>query len=518
MHDKENLFKFFLFFPKLCIFVIPLGVHFYNEKYINHLHVNYIDKFRFVFMKLLARRTFLKKSSHAGIVSLLGAWSYPKFIHGMAGNNYKLLQKAKTPICTVKKEVRVAMPQLMLAPRNSMSYIGRGMRRQEGLSFMQSSDWSIMNLRRTSEDNGHTWSPWVHVPIETQTEGQFTKSGGPSQGGTGPYDPASGKLIKRVFQRLFQGRPQEALKTASNVEKLFWDHGFYQLSDDDGRTWGDAYQLKYEDGPDFDPYNWGNPEWLRSNEMYIGSNIIVLKNGSVVISATVPVPYRDEEDEKYPAIFPNTYREGCVAGAMCFIGRWNKAEMNYKWKKSNQIFLPRRISSRGLVELDLSELKNGNILLIMRGSNAGLDITKSPGRRWFSVSRDGGFTWDNVKDMRYDTGERFYSPATISRTIRSSKTGRLYWVGNITNVPANGNHPRYPLQIVEIDENGPSFRKDTVTVIDDRDPEHDTERVQLSNFSLLEDRETQEMEVYLTRLGENVNTWSANAYKYTLEF
>jgi len=59
--------------------------------------------------------------------------------------------------------------------------------------------------------------------------------------------------------------------------------------------------------------DWGNQEWLKSNEMFIG-NSIVLKNGTVVISATVPVPYRDEEDEKYPSIFPNNYREGCVAG------------------------------------------------------------------------------------------------------------------------------------------------------------------------------------------------------------
>ena len=121
--------------------------------------------------------------------------------------------------------------------------------------------------------------------------------------------------------------------------------------------------------------------------------------------------------------------------------------------------------------------------------------------------------------MRYDTGEQFYAPSSISKTIRSSKTGKLYWVGNISNVPPRGNSPRYPLLIVEIDENGPSFKKDTVTVIDDRDPEHDSEHVQLSNFSLLEDRETQNMEIYLTRLGENADDWrNANAYKYTLIF
>ena len=104
--------------------------------------------------------------------------------------------------------------------------------------------------------------------------------------------------------------------------------------------------------------------------------------------------------------------------------------------------------------------------------------------------------------MRCDSGEPLYSPASISKTIRSSKTGKLYWVSNILDVPPEGNSPRYPLQIVEIDERGPSFKKDTVTIIDDRDPERDSEHLQLSNFSLVDNRETGDIEIFLTRLGE----------------
>ena len=56
--------------------------------------------------------------------------------------------------------------------------------------------------------------------------------------------------------------------------------------------------------------------------MYIG-DLCIHSKGNVVIAATIPVPYPDEEDEKVPVVFPNTYREGCVAGAMCFVGNWN---------------------------------------------------------------------------------------------------------------------------------------------------------------------------------------------------
>ena len=310
------------------------------------------------------------------------------------------------------------------------------------------------------------------------------------------------------------------MKVLWTGNRLFCDHGFYRISADEGLTWDDLRLLRYEDGPDFDSDNWGDPKFFRTNEMYIGGAAI-LSNGSVAISATVPVLYRNKEDEKVKSVFPNTYRDGCVAGAMCFAGRWNKARRDYDWRTSKPVFLPRRVSTRGLVELDLSELTNGNLLLIMRGSNTGLDPVKCPGRKWFSVSRDGGLTWSEVRDIRYDTGEELYSPASISKTIRSSKTGKLYWIGNIPSVPPDGNSPRYPLQIVEIDEERPSFRKDTVTVIDDRVPERDSEHLQLSNFSLLEDRETQKMELYLTRLGERgggPDVWTADAYKYTLAF
>ena len=425
----------------------------------------------------------------------------------------------KEPICKVIKEIYVENTQQGQAPWVTMSYSGNSLQMVEMRSIMQSSDWNESLLKRTSEDNGHTWSDWKPEPKQEQIKGEYTLSGGAFQGAI-TYDPVSQNLIKLNFQRIFKGKPQVALKEMWKGKRLFWDHGFYQLSSDNGKTWSKARQVKYENGPDFDPSHWGNQDYLQSNQMYIG-NIISLKSGKIVISATVPVLHPDEEDMKFPTFFPNDfYKDRCVAGAICFIGTWNKEKEDYDWEKSNSLFLPRKISSRGLTELDLSELKNGNLLLIMRGSNAGLDISDSPGRKWYSVSKDGGLSWSEVKDMRYDNGEQFYSSATISKTIRSTKTGKLYWVGNINRIPPKGNSPRYPLQIVEIDEDNPSFKKNTLTIIDDRDPDKDSEYLQLSNFSLLENRETMNLEVYLTRIGENGggdDIWTASAYKYTLE-
>jgi hypothetical protein len=68
-----------------------------------------------------------------------------------------------------------------------------------------------------------------------------------------------------------------------------------------------------------------------------------------------------------------------------------------------------------------------------------------------------------------------------------------------------------------VDEKIPALKKNTMTVIDERAPE-DTAAVQFSNFTLLENRQTRDLEIYLTRLGENAgSTFSANAYKYILK-
>jgi hypothetical protein len=204
---------------------------------------------------------------------------------------------------------------------------------------------------------------------------------------------------------------------------------------------------------------------------------------------------------------------------MCFVGKWDAELKDYHWQISNRIFLPRKVSTRGLVEIDISELKDGRLLLIMRGSNVGLDPLECPGRKWYSLSEDGGLTWSEIKDLHYDTGEQFYSPATFAKTIRSSVTGKLYCFLNISNEPPLGNGPRYPLQIVEIDENRVCLKKETVIIIDDLNPDLDSRHLQLSNFGLLEDREKQTIELYLTRIGERgggSQIWDSDTYRYTI--
>ena len=184
--------------------------------------------------------------------------------------------------------------------------------------------------------------------------------------------------------------------------------------------------------------------------------------------------------------------------AGCFIGAWISGE-TLEWERSEMVKIDPALSSRGLCEPAIAELSDGSLLMVCRGSNT--TITRQPGYKWRAVSRDGGRTWSAPAPFTYESGEHFFSPATGSRLIRSSRTGRLYWIGNITPANPDGNRPRYPLQIAEVDEAEKCLRKQTVHVIEDRQPA-DPLLVQFSNFRVYEDRESGELVLIMARIQE----------------
>jgi hypothetical protein len=116
----------------------------------------------------------------------------------------------------------------------------------------------------------------------------------------------------------------------------------------------------------------------------------------------------------------------------------------------------------------------------------------------------------------FDNREVFYSAATISAFVRSIKNDKIYWIGNISDHATYGNFPRHPLIIAEVDDRG-LLMKDTLTTIDKRE-EGDSDKLQLSNFSIIQDRETGMIEVYLAKLGQREGyTFWADTYRYFID-
>ena len=212
-------------------------------------------------------------------------------------------------IAYVKREMYFPYCKKRGAAVISARYVGEALRREEVLCYESSSDWGEGYRVRTSDDNGRTWSDWRLLHEEWPEKDGFSKEQSPF---AWCYDPVSNNNVQFVFQRLLVGKGNEAIRNFwKSGRQTMFDHNFRQVSDD-GRTWGEPRLLRYEDGPDFDPGNWANEGYLRTNQMYGGYSAVATREGAIVYpSCGVPMEITDRgETEK-------------VEGALCFIGKWN---------------------------------------------------------------------------------------------------------------------------------------------------------------------------------------------------
>ena len=380
------------------------------------------------------------------------------------------------PICTVRKELYQPNPRPDTILWCWAYYVGPKLQRVEHYieESAETGDDVHMNPRqRFSNDNGRTWTPFAkRPPITRIIDGTSIQTGRLER----PfYDPAASVVIRFHDQAVI----------SADRRKVF-HHVFYDLSHDFGRTYGPPSLVRYEKGPTYDPDDILNPDYLSHNYAYPGNNTVRLSNGtllSVLTETMVPHEEPDGTTKRRPL------------GSRCLIGTWMSDKKDYQWKLGKPAWIPLSVSPRALQEAQVAELRDGRVMITWRTDAK---------RRFFGLSSDGGMTISQPAELKYNDGTRFYSPSSISYMLRHSQTGKLYFLGNVSPVPPEGNMPRYPLVIAEIDESIPAVRKNTVTLIDTRQKD-ESARIQLSNFSLLENRETHEVEIYLSPLSYRYN-------------
>ncbi|MBN2309580.1 MAG: exo-alpha-sialidase [Candidatus Hydrogenedentes bacterium] len=172
-------------------------------------------------------------------------------------------------------------------------------------------------------------------------------------------------------------------------------------------------------------------------------------------------------------------------------------------------------NTRGYSESAPVELRDGRIALLCRGSNVGM--ADEPGYKWLSFSEDGGESWREAVPLCGDDGEPIESSATGCACFRSIANGKLYFIGNLCarGERAEGNWPRSPLYVAEVQEDPFAIRRDSLTVIDERGPD-DSPQTQISNFRYYQDRATGDVVVTATRFGErDAKKWKwADHYRY----
>ncbi len=397
--------------------------------------------------------------------------------------------KLNTPIASVQRDLYRKHPRPGAAALVSVWPTGPGLERMEIHALEIRDDVPHEPQARFSSDNGRTWSAFEPLPPTlSHPKGVEVWQGG----GAKLHDAAAGVLVDVWLRQI----------AVNGVYNCFT---YWRTSRDGGRTWSRPRQLRYEDGEDFDPEDPLKPGFLKRNQAYFGSNLLRHSSGTLIHAVAHANAPGDPGNDARP----------WKMGSCCFLGSWDAAAGDYRWTAGARVEISPDRSSRGLMEPDAAELADGRVLVVWRGSNT----ATTPGRKWFAVSADGGKTLGEVRELQYDDGSSFYSPSSYHRMIRHGVTGKLYWIGNISEVEPKGNWPRYPLVIAEVDEARPAIRKRTVTVIDDRRDDQ-SDQIQFSNFSLLENRETRELELYLTVYGESgengASVFSADAYRYVV--
>lgn len=187
------------------------------------------------------------------------------------------------------------------------------------------------------------------------------------------------------------------------------------------------------------------------------------------------------------------------------------------WRVAGAVPFDEECSTRGMMEGTIAELSSGRLAMVLRGSNAGAPTLA--GYKWLSFSEDGGESWSRARPLACDNGEVPQSSSTGSSLFRSRQNGKLYWMGNLCTAGerAEGNMPRSPLILCEVQEEPFALKKDTFFVIDEC-AAHEEPTVQHSNFKFYLDRQSDDLVVYLTRYSERGSQgrdWmKADQYQY----
>ena len=348
--------------------------------------------------------------------------------------------------------------------------------------------------RRFSKDDGKTWSEPEQIVVSKKTPEGTERFGIKA----GWVDPVNGRLLFMGGRGVLPSdKPTEAMSRG-----MLW----YFVSNDGGHTF-DVEERIIQKG---EGYNEDHPfegVWTGKNAASYGDRTgrpIRTRKGNVLQPLQITIA-----GERGKLANPGggfTYTEVAV-----LIGTWLD-NGKIEWQLSQRVANEPDKSSRGALEPTVAELPDGRILMVMRGS----DTKTTPGRKWFSLSSDGGFTWSPIAPWTYADGTQFYSPSSCSQLLTHSN-GKTYWLGNITPKPPKGNLPRYPFLIGEVDAMTGLLIKSSLTVIDNRQPgEH--EGILLSNFMAYEDRKTREILLHMSRpFAKGAGDWTTDAYLYRIE-
>lgn len=372
-------------------------------------------------------------------------------------------------------------------------------------SYIHKSDTSDIGYKQFSSDNGKTWSKEIVVQTEKKLENGTFRN----------YERSP--IIDTKRNLLISFSIRGILPTDNPLEGLKWWYVNYMVSNDKGKTNYIDKRIVLEG----DEFNDKHPV----NDVYEGKNSVMMGDTTELAIITKYQKNDDANDclllpVQITPIGPNGEYYNPGGGYTYHYSAVIKGKIendgNIRWTSiSNKVENDSKISTRGAIEPTIIELKDGRILMVLRGSNGGTkDINHElPGYRWYSISNDGGSTFSKPKPWTYDNMEEFYSPSSCSQLLEHSN-GKIYWIGNISKNNPKANMPRNPIYICEVNQTNLLLIKETLCKIDDVKGDQ-SEDTTFSNFYAREDRETKNIIVHITPFHQDKdNVFGSDAFIY----
>lgn len=362
-----------------------------------------------------------------------------------------------------------------------------------GALYTQRDGGLLLSETSISTNNGKTWSDFTPLfNFETNLPYGFRRTAV-----TSAFDQNTNRVVT-IVNALDTPRLDPKAHEPKIAQQTYYLR--YRVSVDAGRTW--LFEEAIIERGAFDAKHPVDGVWIGTNAIYLGDAgciPLVAKSGKILVPAQMTIV--GTNGTLYNPTGGHTYTDVVI-----LIGTWTKNN-RLQWNVSQRISGDPSRTTRGLIEPMLAQFPDGRILVVMRGSNGGKADPhyELPSYKWIATSTDDGATWSKPEPLAYDDGAPAYSPSSMS-TLLMHSSGRCFWAGNLTATNCQGNLPRYPLVIGEIDPKTFRLIRSTVLTVDTHHPEDDSQgRLDISHLTMFEDRQTHEIVMTYPR--------AHNAYK-----
>lgn len=228
---------------------------------------------------------------------------------------------------------------------------------------------------------------------------------------------------------------------------------FYRLSFDDGVTWTDKIYIITE-GQTFD-HPIPGVVFGRNFCLSMASQTMRADDGSLLVALQMQMV-----DEEGTLIEPGGFHF-FQCGALR--AKWNEAALRYDWTMGDTVGVLPELSMRGLFEPTFAKVGENRVIMVMRNSN--MKAPQVIGQKFYALSEDNGLHWSEPVPLTYDDGSTMYSSSCVPKLL-SHSNGKLYYIGVILTENPDGNLPRHPLCIAELDCETYTVRRDTVQVVE----------------------------------------------------